>query len=121
MSARLAARQAPGNCSIGRPAGCCRATALHRAAGQQGQKRGARCADTNADPDQATVPIPCNDDAIRSIRAILEPLAEAIEEGRRSAPAVPATASREEKIDSGEKKPRGKGRSPKRETANLSA
>jgi small subunit ribosomal protein S2 len=78
-------------------------------------------ADTNADPDQATVPIPCNDDAIRSIRAILEPLAEAIEEGRRSAPAVPATASREEKIDSGEKKPRGKGRSPKRETANLSA
>ena len=78
-------------------------------------------ADTNADPDQATVPIPCNDDAIRSIRAILEPLAEAIEEGRRSAPAVPATASREEKIDVGEKKPRGKGRAPKKEAATLSA
>ena len=78
-------------------------------------------ADTNADPDQATVPIPCNDDAIRSIRAILEPLAEAIEEGRRSAPAAPATVSREEKTDTGEKKPRGRGRSPKKEAATLSA
>lgn len=40
-------------------------------------------ADTNADPDKAEFPVPCNDDAIRSIRAILEPMAEAIEEGRR--------------------------------------
>ena len=78
-------------------------------------------ADTNADPDHADVAIPCNDDAIRSIRAILEPLAEAIEEGRRSAPAVPATASREEKPEAGEKKPRGKGRSPRKEAATLSA
>jgi small subunit ribosomal protein S2 len=78
-------------------------------------------ADTNADPDQATVPIPCNDDAIRSIRAILEPLAEAIEEGRRHAPAQPASAPSEERKESGERKPRGKGRSPRREGASLAA
>ncbi|NCZ97260.1 30S ribosomal protein S2, partial [bacterium] len=65
---------------------------------------------------------PCNDDAIRSIRAILEPLAEAIEEGRRHAPAQPASASSEEKKASGEKRPRGKGgRSSRKEEATLSA
>jgi small subunit ribosomal protein S2 len=40
-------------------------------------------ADTNADPDQADIAVPCNDDAIRSIRAVMEPMAQAIEEGRR--------------------------------------
>jgi small subunit ribosomal protein S2 len=78
-------------------------------------------ADTNADPDHADIPIPCNDDAIRSIRAILEPLAEAIEEGRRHAPAQPAGSSHEEKKESGEKKSRGKGRSSRKEEATLSA
>jgi small subunit ribosomal protein S2 len=78
-------------------------------------------ADTNADPDQANVAIPCNDDAIRSIRAILEPLAEAIEEGRRHAPAQPASSPQEERKESGDRKPRGKGRSPRRESASLTA
>jgi len=67
------------------------------------------------------VAIPCNDDAIRSIRAILEPLAEAIEEGRRHAPAQPAASSTEERKESGDRKPRGKGRSPRRESASLTA
>ena len=78
-------------------------------------------ADTNADPDHANIAIPCNDDAIRSIRAILEPLAEAIEEGRRHAPAQPVHSSHEEKKEAGERKPRGKGRSSKKEEATLSA
>jgi small subunit ribosomal protein S2 len=39
--------------------------------------------DTDADPDFADIPIPGNDDAIRSIEIILQQLAEAVEEGRR--------------------------------------
>jgi small subunit ribosomal protein S2 len=78
-------------------------------------------ADTNANPEDAEIPIPCNDDAIRSIRAVLEPLAEAIEEGRRHAPATPASAPSEERKEGGERKPRAKGRSPRREGASLAA
>ncbi len=39
--------------------------------------------DTDSDPDFADLPIPGNDDAIRSIDAILTHLSEAIEEGKR--------------------------------------
>ena len=38
--------------------------------------------DTNCDPDLADVPIPANDDAIRSIKLILGKMADAIYEGR---------------------------------------
>lgn len=38
--------------------------------------------DTNCDPDTADIPIPANDDAIRSIKLILGKLADAIYEGR---------------------------------------
>jgi small subunit ribosomal protein S2 len=38
--------------------------------------------DTNCDPDTVDVPIPANDDAIRSIKLILSKLADAIYEGR---------------------------------------
>lgn len=38
--------------------------------------------DTNCDPDVVDVPIPANDDAIRSIKLILGKLADAIYEGR---------------------------------------
>jgi small subunit ribosomal protein S2 len=54
--------------------------------------------DTNSDPDQVDYPIPGNDDAIRSIRAILEYLNEAIIEGngetakRRGETSKPAAA-----------------------------
>ena len=37
--------------------------------------------DTNCDPDYADIPIPANDDAIRSIKLILGKLADAIDEG----------------------------------------
>ena len=42
--------------------------------------------DTNADPDQITIPIAGNDDAIRSVELITRAIADAIAEARRSAP-----------------------------------
>ncbi len=45
--------------------------------------------DTNADPDLITVPIPGNDDAIRSVELITKALADTIAEARREAPARP--------------------------------
>jgi small subunit ribosomal protein S2 len=42
--------------------------------------------DTNADPDVITVPIPGNDDAIRSVSLITEALAEVIREARAQSP-----------------------------------
>jgi small subunit ribosomal protein S2 len=42
--------------------------------------------DTNADPDQITVPIAGNDDAIRSVELITKAIADAIAEARREAP-----------------------------------
>ncbi len=39
--------------------------------------------DTDADPDMADIPIPGNDDAIRSIEIVLNQIAEAVEEGKR--------------------------------------
>lgn len=41
--------------------------------------------DTNCDPDLVDVPIPANDDAMRSVKLILSKLADAINEGRRGA------------------------------------
>jgi small subunit ribosomal protein S2 len=38
--------------------------------------------DTNCDPDLVDIPIPANDDAIRSIKLIIGKLADAIYEGR---------------------------------------
>jgi small subunit ribosomal protein S2 len=42
--------------------------------------------DTNADPDVITVPVPGNDDAIRSVSLITAALADTIKEARASAP-----------------------------------
>ena len=38
--------------------------------------------DTNCDPGLCEVPIPCNDDAVRSVQLVLGRLADAINEGR---------------------------------------
>jgi small subunit ribosomal protein S2 len=43
--------------------------------------------DTNADPDQITVPIAGNDDAIRSVELLTRFIADAVAEARREAPA----------------------------------
>jgi small subunit ribosomal protein S2 len=44
--------------------------------------------DTNCDPDVVDVPIPANDDAIRSVKLIVGKLADAIIEGRRGSPEI---------------------------------
>ena len=41
--------------------------------------------DTNCYPDLCDVPIPCNDDAVRSVQLVLWRLADAINEGRQGA------------------------------------
>ncbi len=43
--------------------------------------------DTDSDPDWADIPIPGNDDAIRSIDIVLKHCADAIEQGKRARPA----------------------------------
>jgi len=43
--------------------------------------------DTDSDPDFADIPIPGNDDAIRSIEAVVEHMADAVEAGKRAKPA----------------------------------
>ncbi len=47
--------------------------------------------DTDSDPDFADIPIPGNDDSMRSIDTVLSHLAGAIEEGKRSRPLPSAT------------------------------
>lgn len=55
--------------------------------------------DTDCDPDLVDLPIPGNDDSIRSIRLILDQLAKAVSQGRDSLPKEP------EKDESEEPKP----------------
>ena len=45
--------------------------------------------DTDSDPDTVDLPIPGNDDSIRSIRLVLRYLADAIKEGKGELPAAP--------------------------------
>jgi small subunit ribosomal protein S2 len=45
--------------------------------------------DTDCDPDQVDLPIPGNDDSMRSIELVVKHLADAIVEGRAAAPAEP--------------------------------
>ncbi len=44
--------------------------------------------DTDSDPDKVSIVIPGNDDAMRATKVILDKLADAIEEGKRSRPAT---------------------------------
>jgi small subunit ribosomal protein S2 len=48
--------------------------------------------DTDSDPDFADIPIPGNDDAIRSIETILVHLADSVEEGKKGRSTVPVDA-----------------------------
>ncbi len=60
--------------------------------------------DTDASPDVVDFPIPCNDDAIRSVRLIVGYLAEAVREGQKRSLDrqiyTPAPERREERADS---------------------
>ncbi|MEZ4455585.1 MAG: 30S ribosomal protein S2 [Gemmatimonadales bacterium] len=51
--------------------------------------------DTNADPDVITVPIPGNDDAIRSVSLITRALADVVKEARMAAPVRDASEDSE--------------------------
>lgn len=51
--------------------------------------------DTDADPDFADIPIPGNDDAIRSIEVVLRELADAAEQGKRGRAAAPEAPAEE--------------------------
>ncbi len=57
--------------------------------------------DTNADPGLVTLPIPCNDDAIKTVQLITDYIKKAIEAGKakaaKAAPAVDKTDKEEEK------------------------
>jgi small subunit ribosomal protein S2 len=57
--------------------------------------------DTNSDPDRVDVPIPGNDDAIKSIRLITSLMAESVLEGRRRFEQVKA-AAKEARIAAGD-------------------
>jgi len=71
--------------------------------------------DTDCDPDLIDLPIPGNDDSMRSIELIVRRLTDSILEGRLSAPAEPDPASRGERAPRGERGPRGERRAPRGE------
>ncbi len=52
--------------------------------------------DTDSDPDVVDLPIPGNDDSIRSIRLILEYLVDAIKRGRSTLPEEPKAHAQNE-------------------------
>jgi small subunit ribosomal protein S2 len=50
--------------------------------------------DTDSDPDTVDLPIPGNDDSIRSIELVLSKLADAVLEGRAALPPEPVAQPR---------------------------
>lgn len=62
--------------------------------------------DTDGDPDFASIPIPGNDDGMRSIKAIISKLADAAEAGLKVRPPEPVKAAAEGMP--GEARPRGR-------------
>ena len=51
--------------------------------------------DTDSDPDFASIPIPGNDDSMRSIQLIATKIADAVEEGKRARPEPTESADRD--------------------------
>ncbi len=52
--------------------------------------------DTDSDPDFADLPIPGNDDAIRSIQTVVSHLADAVEEGKKGRTEAPDTTDKDQ-------------------------
>lgn len=71
--------------------------------------------DTDCDPDMVDLPIPGNDDSMRSIELIVKYLADAILEGRAVAPQVATPAEGERGEDRETERERGKGRGERRD------
>ncbi|MCP4251615.1 MAG: 30S ribosomal protein S2 [bacterium] len=61
--------------------------------------------DTDSDPDFADIPIPGNDDSMRSIETILTHLADAVEDGKRASVAAGAAAEKESSFRRRSKRP----------------
>ncbi len=58
--------------------------------------------DTDADPDQLDIAIPCNDDSMKVVQVLLRTLADAIVEGRAQNPALGKAEEAEEEGDADE-------------------
>lgn len=65
--------------------------------------------DTDSDPDFASIPIPGNDDSMRSIQLVVTKLADAVEEGKRARP-EPAEKTEGRAAGSAPDAPRRRGR-----------
>ncbi len=65
--------------------------------------------DTDSDPDFASIPIPGNDDSMRSIQLVVTKLIDAVEEGKRARP-EPTEASQSRAAGSAGDAPRRRGR-----------
>lgn len=74
--------------------------------------------DTDCDPDVVDIPIPGNDDAMRSVRLILDKLAEAVGEGVRAWGLVVAE---QEKIDAERRREEESKRAAERQRAQVTA
>ena len=61
--------------------------------------------DTDCDPDVVDLPIPGNDDSMRSIELVIKRLADAIIEGKAAAPAEPPPAPRRPSRRAGPRRP----------------
>ncbi len=71
--------------------------------------------DTDCDPDMVDLPIPGNDDSMRSIELIVKYLADAILEGRAVAPQVAESRESDSGDDRDSDRDRGKGRGDRRD------
>ena len=65
--------------------------------------------DTDCDPDEIDLPIPGNDDSMRSIELVVKRLMDSIIEGKATAPAEPPPREREEQGGRGGDRDRGRG------------
>jgi small subunit ribosomal protein S2 len=74
--------------------------------------------DTDSDPDTVDLPIPGNDDSIRSIELMLAKLADAVREGRASLPPEAQGGQRGGRGGAGPAGPRGPGAGPAGPEAN---
>jgi small subunit ribosomal protein S2 len=77
--------------------------------------------DTDCDPDLVDLPIPGNDDSMRSIELVLKALTDAIVEGRASAPAEPPPGARPEEAMARGGDRRGDRRGPARGPGGIGA
>lgn len=65
--------------------------------------------DTDSDPDFASIPIPGNDDSMRSIQLVVTKLADAVEEGQRARPEpAPQPEARDMGVSAGAPRRRGR-------------